>query len=175
MRPRNDRGSGFAATGPKGQNALKWTAMLLRDSNLEWVMNQVDADVRVGKLVEKPIREISARHTERSVAFELVEAPDPQRRGRSGSIRQRVEYSNRERLQMIIEAIEHAILHTADLEEATPKLMNNTKSSLQIAFEPDGSNERPFRVDQADINSRWQFRNHLQQALNQLKAQIDAT
>ena len=48
-------------------------ANLLRRLNLEWVMDQVDADVRVGKLVEKPIREISVRHTERSVAFELVE------------------------------------------------------------------------------------------------------
>jgi hypothetical protein len=149
-------------------------ANLLRRSNLEWVMDQVDADVRVGKLVAKPIREISARHIARSVAFELVETFEPQRRGRSGSIRQRVEYSNRERLQVLIEAIEHAVLHIADLEEATLKLMANTHSSLQIVFEPDGSNERPFKVDWADINSRQQFRNNLRQALNQLKAQIDA-
>jgi hypothetical protein len=129
-------------------------ADLLRRSNLAWVMDQVDADVRVGKLIEKPIREISARHTARNIAFELVDAPEPQRRGRSGSIRQRVEYSNRERLQVLIEAIEHAVLHTADLEEAALKLMANTHSSLQIAFEPDGSNEPPFRIDQADIDSR---------------------
>ena len=75
---------------------------------------------------------------------------------------------------MLIEAIEHAVLHTADLEEATLKLMANTHSSLQIVFEPDGSNERPFSVDQADINSRQRFRNDLRQALNQLKAQVDA-
>jgi hypothetical protein len=149
-------------------------AKLLRDSNLEWVMDQIDAEVRVGKLLEKPIREISVGYANRNVAFELVEATEPQRRGRSGSIRQRVEYSNRERLQVMIEAIEHAILHIADLEEATLKLMHNGDPSIQIAFEPDGSNERPFRVNQADINSRRQFLNQLRQALNQLKVQIHA-
>jgi hypothetical protein len=149
-------------------------ADLLRRSNLAWVMDQVDADVRVGKLIEKPIREISARHTARNIAFELVDAPEPQRRGRSGSIRHRVEYSNRERLQVLIEAIEHAVIHTADLEEAALKLMAKTHSSLQIAFEPDGSNEPLFRIDQADIDSRRQFLNELRQALNQLKDQIGA-
>jgi len=149
-------------------------ANLLRRSNLEWVMDQVDADVRVGKLVEKSIREISTRHTERSVAFELIETFEPQRRVRSGSIRQRVEYSNRERLLVLIEAIEHAVLHTAELEEATLKLMANTHASLQIVFDPDGSNERPCSVDQAATSSRQQFRNDLRQALNQLKARIDA-
>jgi hypothetical protein len=105
-------------------------ANLLRRSNLAWVMDQVDADVRVGKLIEKPIREISDRHTAGSIAFELVEAPELQRRGRSGSIRQRVEYSNRERLQLLVEAIEYAVLHTADLEEAALKLIAHTNSSL---------------------------------------------
>jgi hypothetical protein len=149
-------------------------ANLLRRLDLAWVMDQVDADVRVGKLIEKSIREISARHTAGSIAFELVEAPEPQRRGRSGSIRQRVEYSNRERLQILIEAIEHAVLHTADMEEAALKLIANTHSSLQIAFEPDGSNERPFRIGQANIDSGRQFRNELRQALSQLKDQISA-
>jgi hypothetical protein len=149
-------------------------ANLLRRSNLGWVMDQVDADVRVGKLIEKPIREISARYPTRGVAFELVEMPEPQRRGRAGSIRQRVEYSHRERLRVLIEAIEHAVLHTADLVEAALKLMADTRPSLQIVFEPDGSNERPFSVDQVDIHSRRQFQNDLRLALNQLKAQIDA-
>src|SRR5262249_1302237 len=161
-------------TEEQGAETYDLLANLLRRSNLEWVMDQVDADVRVGKLVEKSIREISTNHTERTSSFDRIETFEPQSRVSSGAIRQRVEYSNRERLLVLIEAIAHAVLHTAELEEATLKLMANTHASLQIVFEPDGSNERPFSVDQADTSSRQQFRNDLRQALNQLKARIDA-
>lgn len=147
---------------------------LLRDLNFDWVVEQVEADIRVGILIEKPIREISPRHAVESIGFEVIETVEPQRRGRSGSIKQRVEYSDRERFRILIEAIEHAILHTTDLQEATLKLMGNNQPSSQITFEPDGSNEHPFKIDLLDINTRRQAQNVLKQTLDQLKAEADA-
>lgn len=73
----------------------------LRDLKFDWVVQQIEADIRVGILIEKPIREISARHAAEAIGFEVIEPTEPQRRGRSGSIKQRVEYSDRQRLRHI--------------------------------------------------------------------------
>ena len=147
---------------------------LLRDLNLGWITQQVEAAIRVGLLIEKPIREISSRHTAEGIGFEVIELTESQRRGRSKSIIQRVEYSNRERLKIFVDAIEHAILHTSDLQEATLELMGDNKRLSQIMFEPDGSDEDPFKIDLLDINTRRQAQEILKQTLDQLKAEIDA-
>jgi hypothetical protein len=147
---------------------------LLRDLNFSWVVQQVEAAIRVGSLSEKPIREISAGHAVEGIGFEVIEPTEPQRRGRSKSIIQRVEYSDRERLRILIGAVEHAIVHTTDLQEATLKLLGDNQGSSQITFEPDGSDEYPFRIDLLDVNARRQAQNILKQTLNQLKIEIDA-
>jgi hypothetical protein len=147
---------------------------LLRDLNFSWVIQQVEAAIRVGLLIEKPIREISPGHTAEGVGFEVIEPTEPQHRGRSKSIIQRVEYSDRERLQILIDAIEHAILYTTDLQEATLKLMGDNQRSSEIAFEPDGSDEYPFRINLLDVNTKRQAQNVLKQALDQLKTEVDA-
>ncbi len=148
-------------------------AELLRQSGLHWVMEQVDAEVRLGKLVDRSIREIRSTAYTPLAGFELVEGVST--RGRtSASIKQRIDFRASERLRILIQAIEHAVQHAAQIAENTLESLSKTHSLTHIAFEPDGSNERSFRIDRAGMSSGAPARETLQHALDQIKEQIDA-
>ena len=85
----------------------------LREQQLSWVVEQVQEQVRVGKLVAKDITPY--RETSPSRLGDQL----PSRRART-TRRERLvateEYSPEERLGLAVDALESAVVHTAEIE-----------------------------------------------------------
>lgn len=148
-------------------------AEMLRREGLSWAVAQVENEIRLGNIIDKPIKETTGRRYSEK-AFEVLESSDQRLPAKTAYVQQRVEYTNKECLSMLIRAVEHAVLHIGDMEDHTLSLLAKTGNAATLAFEPDATDERSFTIRPADVDSRKQACAELKVWLDQLKQEADA-
>ena len=105
----------------------------LRAHGLSWVATQIQDQVRSGK---PTTRVVSPRPAPISGLFaEEVSQPRGSRRERLAATEP---YSSQERLALALDALERAVVHTADMEEEVAKFFATERTALRrVAFEPE--------------------------------------
>ena len=105
----------------------------LRSHGLSWVATQVQDQVRAGK---PTTRIVSPRSTPLSGRFaEEISQPRPPRRERLAATEP---YSPGERLALALDALERAVVHTADMEEEVVKFFAAERPvAPRVTFEPE--------------------------------------
>lgn len=116
----------------------------LRVHRLSWVAAQIQDQVRAGK---PTIRVVAPRATPMSNLF--VEEVSPARPPRRERLPATEPYSPDERLALALDALEGAVLHTADMErEVISFFRSEIVSPTGVAFEPEEFEDTPrFEIE----------------------------
>jgi hypothetical protein len=121
------------------QQAYEFLLAALRKNGLDWVVLQVQEEVRSGRTVTKEVAPL-----EESPTPDFLDGKPRGNRGRKGK-RQRLEatedYSSRERVQLALSALEAAVVQTSELEEYLLSHLGNQSEQITIRFEPDELDE----------------------------------
>lgn len=152
-------------------NAYQILLETLRKHGLHWVAGQVQEQVRSGKPVTKDVSPFLA--VDRIVFADEGFFPTSARKGRRQRLAATEEYSADERLELIIKAIESAVIHTAAIEAELAEFFASQADGLTPArFEPEEFDEsarleveRPSADRQASIG-------RLQNALSRLRREV---
>jgi hypothetical protein len=85
----------------------------LMERKLAWVFEQVSEEIRSGKLASKPVK---LTHTEPLWTQQAVHVDERRRRSSTAMFPTTLEYSKKEELNLLINAIDEAVLKLADIE-----------------------------------------------------------
>lgn len=105
---------------------------VLRAHGFGWVVEQSEAQIAEGKPNPKQVSERQTFPVDSDPLFE-VRAP----RGRRASLITSVPYTEEERLEILLHAIDAALVQRAKIETAVVDLLEGIKQVDSIAFEPD--------------------------------------
>lgn len=106
---------------------------LLRSHDLGWVAAQVQDQVRAGRPVTRVVSPRPVNVPDRFAA----ESSQPPRRRRE-RLAATEPYSAEERLQLVLDAIDRAVIQTADMEQEVLKFFNvERQTAARVAFEPE--------------------------------------
>jgi hypothetical protein len=95
---------------------------LLREAGLDWVCDQVQDEIRLGKLERKEVETVKE-------LFLIDETKQPSLRkpmgkGRKERLMTVGEFSPQERLRMLVDAMQRAVVDTGDIEEEVVAFFN---------------------------------------------------
>jgi hypothetical protein len=139
---------------------------ILDERKLTWVTEQVQEQIRVGKPLMrrvkelKPTRQVSPRDT-RLFDDEAL------RPGREVQFRATEAYTASEQLQLLLSAIEQAVVQTAAIEKA----VSDQFPGLTFLSEEE---DVRIAITQHDLESRSEALQRLQKSLNELSAVLDS-
>lgn len=156
------------------QEAYSTLTNILTQNNLDWVIGEVDNEIRLGKIVDRLVKERSRQQSGSDLSFEIVDTRNQRLSSRPIYVQQRVEYTGQERIHILIRAIEHAVINVGDIEENTANSLARHGGFVRLVFEPDGTNEQSFVIEQSQVTIRSKSREQLRQLLEQIKDQVDA-
>lgn len=145
---------------------------LLREHRFDWVVAEVEEQIRLGKTAEERIV------VSEEFALEITPEADTRRaRGRPGRTRflKCVDYTARERLLLIIDAVEHAVLDVGEM--GLHLLESFQKLGVQgptVSFVPDveGGEAKPFPASDLNLMERQPAIDELRSLLNELKTEV---
>lgn len=140
-------------------------------ARLQWVLDQVDETIFSGKLIDVNIRE-SRKNP--GTAYEVVaEAGDNSKTSGSFTL-QREEYSGAERLEMLLGALEMAVVRVGDLESKTLGLLLPDDDNAGVKFVGERRGDIEFDISQTYVTSMAENRILLSQTLVNLRNRIYA-
>ena len=135
----------------------------------DWVVNQVQEQIRSGKLVEKVVAPFSGRDVGRG-HYPIEFEPYERQRSRT-KLMATDAYSPSERLELVVASIELVVVHMALLEQELQKLLTDDHDLTGIRFKPDDLDDSiafDVEVDQ----ERLRFVETLRSALEDLKREL---
>jgi hypothetical protein len=137
---------------------------ILDEKNLSWIVTQIEDQIRQGKPATRRVKELrlSSYRTDLSPRFPSDEVLRP---GREVQFRATEEYTDTERLELMLSAIRQAIVSTA----AVAKVVTQHFSGLIFVSEQD---EHEFAVSELESRERLTAVDRLQHALDELKTQL---
>jgi len=143
---------------------------ILADTRLSWVANQVEARTTLGKLEEKKITVFEPDETGESA---VVFSPTP--RMRKATVTSSVDYSGKEKLGLLLDAVERATTEAASIEDELAKLIAaefpselspNAEATAEFIFKDPSNRQR-------DIVSNVGHRAELHKVIRRLSPLID--
>jgi hypothetical protein len=146
---------------------------MVNQIGLEWVIAQVAEQIRLWKTVEKEIETLRETRTERTL-FTVNEYRSEFRKGPKATFPVTVEYSSRERLSLLIDAIEQAVVNTADMEHHLLNFFDKATEKWDgvIQFYSEEPDIRPRSIDKRVSASRLESSRRLRQLLDNLRQEI---
>ena len=144
-------------------------------AGLQWVIDQVDETIILGRLVDVPIRE---RGFAQGATYELVQISSASNRplptSKSKYIQQIQDYTSCERLTMLLDALELAVVRSDDLEQAVFNLLSPNQANISIEFVPERRNDHGFTLSKTETANLTSFRASLFDRLELLRKEINA-
>jgi hypothetical protein len=145
---------------------------LLEEHRFGWIVEQAEAQIAEGKSVVKEVSEQELRPAVLSDTFRIARP----RRYRS-SLVTTVAFSESEKLELLLKAIEAAVVKRADLDTAVLEKLPTIGS---IAFEPDAPDEgadggyrgRPHRLVRDTAPDRASLREDADKVLRAVREEI---
>jgi hypothetical protein len=102
---------------------------LLREKGLDWVCDQVQDEIRLGKLERKEVETVKElRSTDETKQPSLRK---PMGKGRKVTLMTVGEFSPQERLRILIDAMQRAVVDTGDLEQDVAAFFNSPPRQVE--------------------------------------------
>jgi hypothetical protein len=154
------------------QEVFDTLVKMLNDQGLGWVVAQVQEQIRLGKTVEKEIKTLrEAKHS--PSIFELDEYRKQLKTGPLATFPVPVEYNSKERLQLLIDAIEQAVVNTAQMEENFTSFFEKELPHLSdIRFFSEDGTLSPREINRQSAVVRNDQAIKLKQLLEDLRQEI---
>ena len=119
------------------REAYRSLSEALTSTGLGWILHQVEDRVREGRPVEKEARIFKDEEPGEQVFATGGEAATPRRPGKPTLMMTLEPWTDDCRLQFLIDAIRHAIVHAADVENEQLKLLRRYGEVKTVMFAPD--------------------------------------
>jgi hypothetical protein len=150
---------------------------LLQAQDLGWVESQVREEIRLGKTIarERKAFEDVSFNPDESFHPNIFKAGDRKQLGAgpSTTFPDTVEYSAEERLQLLINAIEHAVVNTAEMEESFTSYFETEFPHFEnIQFYSEDGTVQPRIINRQSARSRTEKAKKLRQLLEELRKEI---
>lgn len=147
---------------------------ILKQGGLEWVTSQVAEQVRLGKTIEKEIETLRESNDKSAISlFPADEYPVHLKRDPRATFPVTVEYQPCERLRLLINAVEQAVVHTAEMEhhifDYIEKEVPNLKAIQFISEEPES---QPVSLERQNTIIRSESSRKLKGLLDSLCKEI---
>lgn len=124
--------------------------VILRERRLDWVVEQVEATISLGK----PERRRLTKDDLSEPAWQLVTPDLSRRKGRASVFVVAEEYTSRERIVLLAEAVRAAIVQPLAFAEALFELLPPGEADASIAFQPELESGVGFTVDRSLLRDR---------------------
>ena len=146
---------------------------LLRNQGIGWVADQVIEGVGLGRIVQ---REFKALQTERmqTLSFEssLVESSSG-RRGPREDVLVSEPYNQEDRLRLLLDAIEEAVVNSRAMEEHLFDYLASNQSDINsIEFYSEETDSDTMRIERHGARSRYDATERLKSQLDQLRQEL---
>lgn len=143
--------------------AFKKVVEILNDKSLGWIVEQVEEQIRLGKPVSRHVKELKAKR--RSVETAELFRIDALAPGRAVEFRATVDFTDAEKLELLLSAIHQAIVSTSQMEKVV------TKHFPGFVFTPE-NNGHKFSINQLDRKKWLRTAAQLQHAIENLKSHL---
>lgn len=145
---------------------------ILKQNKLSWVTAQVEEQVRLGKTEKKEIETL--KDNQGKFQFTANEYPLSFKKGPKATFPVTVDYQPSERLKLLLDAIEHVAINTADMEHHFVNYFGSEMDNwLGVTFQPDELDGAPISIDKLTVISRLENAKRLQELINSLRIEIE--
>jgi hypothetical protein len=142
----------------------------LQASGLAWVESQVRDQIRLGKTIEREREVPNELRFQRSI-FEADREQTNRRSPTTFPIT--IEYSAQERLRLLIDAIEHAVVNTAAMEESFTSYFEAESPHLEsIQFYSEDASLQPRIITRQSAAFRTEKASQLHKLLEELRKEV---
>lgn len=132
----------------------------LKENHLDWVVEQVSRQIRLG------------RPTRKRVALqEGWQLESGRRRARTEFV-STVPYSHKEQLKLLVDALDHAVVSTAEMESFILKTLGEGLEPLAIKFVPEGASEGSYAIDPNQVQDRITVASQLRNLLDEIRNEL---
>ena len=145
----------------------------LKQKGLRWVATQVTEQVKLGKTVEK---EIETFKEFRDKSIEQIDylSEIPLKKGPKATFPITEEYSQKEKLILLIDAIEQAVVNTSEMEYHIVDFLENEQVNLHgIEFYLGEAGEESHKITKPIATTRRQNGNRLKELLVKLRKEVE--
>jgi hypothetical protein len=132
-----------------------------------WVRTQVNEQIRLGKIEDEEIKVLRHKRAPKKVAHSAIFTGEFQP-GPKESFLRTVEYDSRERLLLLIDAVEQAIANTAEMEQELSVFFQK-EGFNGFLFQPDEESGQTFRIIPDGVAFRQGHVTELKRLLNELR------
>lgn len=146
----------------------------LRRVGLEWVVDQINEEVRLGRTVEREVETFKGgRATVHFAEIGSAEYSSQFRRGPKATFPVTEEYRPPERLRLVLGAIEQAVVNATDMEHGVfAHLGDAPRTSGLIAFLPEEGEAQGIRIEPRQSTSRLEASRKLRELIDALRREI---
>lgn len=150
---------------------------ILAQSGLDWVIEQVEEQIRLGKTLKKKVdtlRVSRKRFSEQPSLFSVEGHAERFEKGPKATFPVTEEYQAPERLALLIDAIEHAVVNTSEMEYHLINFWGEEVKGFQdIRFHSEELESEPVTIDRQTVSSRLEQGKRLKNLLDRLREQIE--
>ncbi len=143
-------------------------AQAAKQYGLEWVVEQVESQIALGRIRTGKVRakEVPLRGTNDDEVERMS-------KGRPLKFTLSDNYSTQEKLEILIQALEHAVYGVWLTASAVSTFMKDNIPNLTVVeFLPEGISKKPFTVVDLEIRTKQQAVEHFQAFVRELKEAI---
>jgi len=156
--------------------AYETLAGILDQNGLGWVTAQVAEQIRIGKTIQREIETLKEARQAGLFTFDdypFDDYPSRLKKGPKATFPVTVDYEPPERLRLLIDAIEQAIVITASMEHHLLEYFEKEIQDWQgIQFHADESGSEPRSLDKRKAISRLKSSRNLKELLDALRKEI---
>ena len=140
---------------------------LLDQNRLYWIVEQVNEQVHLGKTVEKEIETLKEEKKEFSKISELDIHKRQMKKGPKARFPVTEEYNPNEKLNLLLDAIEQAIVNSAEMEYHLIEYFGSSLAKWDgINFYQDEPESQPISLNIKTISDRLDNSLHLKDLIN---------
>ncbi len=158
-------------TEDEATEAYKVLSRALVEHHLEWVVDQVEEKVALGKLTHRAIKR--QRQREDVTEFQLYRPVEAREGAKRESFTVAEDFTAVEKLAILVQSIEQAVICVQDTAEDTFRSLDDLATAdggrnVQLLFEPDAPIRAPFTLNRGELSDRRSDRALLTALLHEL-------
>ncbi len=155
------------------QEAYDTLVEILNNNGLGWVASQVDEHIRIGKTIQKEIETLKEDRYPQLFSDDVYQSRF--RKGARDTFPVVEEYQPRERLELLVDAIEKVVLDTAQIEsEVLDYVGKNWNNWEGFQFFTDEPGTEPRRLTSDISKSRLEYSRNLGQFLDAVRKEVSS-
>lgn len=132
----------------------------LRENHLDWVVEQVSRQIESG------------RPTRKRIALRESWQQETGRRKSRAEFVSTVPYTPLEQLRLLVDALDHSVVSTAEMEEFVLKHLPEEAGLNAIKFVAEGTAEESYAIEPNQVQGRMTAAGQLKNLLNEIRNEL---